>query len=47
MSLASTAPPPSARDATVRDGLRHAARFFLAYFEHCRRISIGNLHGHS
>jgi hypothetical protein len=33
--------PPSAH------GLRHAAVFFLAYFEHRRRIFIGNLHGHS
>jgi hypothetical protein len=28
-------------------GLRRAAWFFLAYFEHRRRISTGNLHGHS
>jgi hypothetical protein len=28
-------------------GLRHAAGFFLAYFEYRRRISTGNLHGHS
>jgi hypothetical protein len=28
-------------------GLRHAAGFFLAYFENRRRISTGNLHGHS
>jgi hypothetical protein len=33
--------PPSAH------GLHHAAGFFLAYFEHRRRIFIGNLHGHS
>jgi hypothetical protein len=33
--------PPSAH------GLHHAVGFFLAYFEHHRRISTGNLHGHS
>jgi hypothetical protein len=33
--------PPSAH------GFLHAAGFFLAYFEHRRRISTGNLHGHS
>jgi hypothetical protein len=33
--------PPSAH------GLYRAVRFFLAYFEYHRRISTGNLHGHS
>jgi hypothetical protein len=28
-------------------GLCHADEFFLASFEHHRRTSIGNLHGHS
>jgi hypothetical protein len=33
--------PPSAQ------GLHHAVGFFLTYFEHRRRISTGNMHGHS
>jgi hypothetical protein len=28
-------------------GLRHTTGFFLTYFEHRRRISTVNLHGHS
>jgi hypothetical protein len=33
--------PPSAH------GLCYAVGFFLAYFEHRRRITTGNMHGHS
>jgi hypothetical protein len=38
---------PRCRIPSSAHGLRHAAGFFLAYFEHRRRISIGYLHGHS